>query len=169
MNSPSQNSRPRLSWLHLLALAGLFVLGVAVSFYLQPQRIPPLELTGLDGSKITLPADKPTWVNFWSITCPPCMKEMPVLNTLSREYQQQLAIVAIAIPYDAPALVKEYQEQQQLTLPIALDIDGKAMRTFTDNLVVPSHYLLDSRGKVLMTHLGELDEATMRGLIEKHL
>lgn len=147
----------------------LFVLGIGFAAYTKAQRVAPMELPTLDGSRVSLPGQGLTWVNFWSISCPPCLKEMPYLEKLHHEYKGKMQIVAVSVPYDPPNVIKDYQTREQLTLPMAMDLDGLALQEFTDKLVVPSHYLIDERGKILMTHLGEIDETAIRAAIEEHL
>lgn len=159
----------RFSTLNILACAGLFVLGIAFAVYLQQGRIQPVELPTLGGGKITLPGEGLSWVNFWSISCPPCLEEMPYLEALHRENQDGVQIVAVNVNYDPPSDVHAYISREQFTLPVALDLYGIAQHQFTDQLVVPSHYLVDAQGKILLTHLGELDEASIRKAIAEHL
>lgn len=158
-------TRFRLDWLMLVVL---FLAGMGVAAYVQSDRIRAVELLSLDGTPIKLPGEQLTWVNFWSIHCPPCLEELPYLDNLHREYRGRVQIVAVSVPYDPPNEVLEYREREQLSLPMALDLESQALRQFTDNLVVPSHYLLDKNGKILLSHLGELDEQAIRGAIEQH-
>lgn len=162
----------RFSPWNLLLWLLLFIGGIAAAVYvqsLQSKIIPPMQLTTLGGGTVQLPGKGLSWVNIWSINCPPCLTEMPYLETLHKDYQGKIQVVAVNVPYDPPNLVLDYQQQQGFTLPIALDIDGAAVRAFTDNLVVPSHFLVDPQGKVLLTHRGELDEQAIRDAIEQHL
>ena len=161
--------RGRFSTLNMLACAGLFVLGIAFAVFLQPGRIQPVELPTLGGGEITLPGEGLSWVNFWSINCPPCLKEMPYLEALHRENQDGVQIVAVNVSYDPPNEVHAYVSREQFTLPVALDLYSTAQHQFTDKLVVPSHYLVNAKGEILLTHLGELDEASIRKAIAEHL
>jgi len=170
VDDSAETAQPqRLSKWNILAFAGLFLLGVVFAIYTQQGRIKAVELPTLGGNKVTLPGEELSWVNFWSINCPPCLKEMPYLEALHHEYQGKVQIVAVNVPYDPPNEVNDYIKREKFTLPVALDLNSAALNQFTDKLVVPSHYLVDANGKVLMTHLGELDEVSIRKAIEKHL
>ena len=85
-----------------IAVAILVLLLLLLILLLHKERIAQFELPTLDGSNLSFPGNKPYWVNFWSATCLPCMKELPLLDTLSREYDGLVQIVAIAAPYDPP-------------------------------------------------------------------
>ncbi len=159
----------RFSRWNILAFIGLFVLGIATAVYMQQSRIQPVELPTLAGERVTLPGHGLSWVNFWSINCPPCLKEMPYLEALHHEYQGKVQILAVNVPYDPPNEVNNYINREKFTLPVALDLESAALRQFTDKLVVPSHYLIDAQGRILLTHLGEIDGDSIRQAIEKHL
>ena len=39
--------------------------------------------------KNKLDKDKPTFVNFWFMSCSPCIEEMPALNELKEKYKDR--------------------------------------------------------------------------------
>ncbi len=162
------NTRKRL-WgiLTLLILCG--ILASATLLLRQPARITGVDLPTITGTRINIPGKQPSWVNFWSASCPPCLREIPSLDKLYHDYQGKVQFVAISVPYDPPNIVKEMQERFNLSLPLALDLDGKVAAQFSDDLVVPSHYLVDEHGNVLLTLQGELSEAAIKDMISQHL
>ena len=48
------------------------------------QPLPDIDLTMFDGSSTTLQGfvDRPTVLNVWASTCPPCLREMPAFQTV---------------------------------------------------------------------------------------
>nr|CAA6823368.1 MAG: Thiol-disulfide isomerase or thioredoxin [uncultured Thiotrichaceae bacterium] len=154
---------------NVLASILLFAVGVGFAIYNKADKISPLELVTLNGNQVNLPGEGLSWVNLWSINCPPCLKEMPYLEAVHKQYEGEVQVVAVSVPYDPPNVIKEYQTREGFTLPMALDLEGIAVRAFTDTLVVPSHYLVDAKGNVLLSHLGEIDEKSIRTAIDKHL
>jgi len=54
-------------------------------------------------------------------------------------------------------------------MPLALDINGVAAQQFPNNDVVPTHYLLDEKGDILLSFQGTLSEARIRAALEQHL
>lgn len=154
---------------NIIASVVLFAAGIGFAAFNQTDSIAPLELKTLNGTRVKVPGEGLSWVNLWSISCPPCLKEMPYLEALHKQYDGKVQIVAVSVPYDPPNVIHEYQTREGFTLPMALDIDGVAMREFTDNLVVPSHYLVDNKGNILLSHRGEIDEASIKAAIDKHL
>lgn len=61
----------------------------------KPLSIKSLET--INGKTITLSDlhGKPTIVNFWHTACGPCIKEMPILNKIKKEYQDEVNFIAI--------------------------------------------------------------------------
>jgi thiol-disulfide isomerase/thioredoxin len=51
----------------------------------------------IDGEIITLDdlIGKPTIVNFWHTACGPCIKEMPILNQIKKEYGNKVNFIAV--------------------------------------------------------------------------
>lgn len=131
----------------------------------------PLDLPALSGERVQIPdvQGRLTWVNTWSSSCAICVKELPDLQALQQEYAERLQVVAIALPADPPNTLLDVQTQLQLSLPVALDLEGLAARQFAPDLVVPSHHLLDANGHVLYHSKGKLALAEMRTMLEKHI
>lgn len=132
--------------------------------------IVPLTLPTLSGERVSVPdaQGKLTWVNTWSSGCAICVKELPELQALQREYAEQVQVVAIALPADPPNTLLDVQTQLQLSLPLALDLEGQAARQFAPDLVVPRHHLLDAQGRILYQARGKLSLAQMRTMLEKY-
>lgn len=121
-------------------------------------RIAPLNLPSLTGGRIHIPdpQGRLSWVSSWSASCVPCLRELPALEAFHRRYGNQLSIVALAMPYDPPNIIKDVQTRLQLSVPVALDLEGSAARRLTPDLVVPSHHLIDSQGHILLNLRGAL-------------
>ncbi|QOW09861.1 TlpA family protein disulfide reductase [Kaistella flava (ex Peng et al. 2021)] len=49
---------------------------------------------------------KPTFVNFWFTTCPPCIEELPALNELKNKYQDKINFVSIT--FDSSEKVEKF-------------------------------------------------------------
>jgi thiol-disulfide isomerase/thioredoxin len=149
--------------------AGYIALGaitIGFVFFLifinQYQSISPHKLLTLEGKVLQIPSHekKLTWVNFWSISCPPCIQEMPLLEDMHQKYKlsNHVKIVTIAMNYDAPHLLKEVQSRLKLSIPIGLDLDGNVAKDFSKNMPIPSHYLVDKEGYILYSHIGSVNK-----------
>ena len=61
------------------------------------KKLPSFNLKTLLGEYFTSEKlkGKPTMINFWFTTCPPCIAEMPVLNKIAEKYKNEINFIAI--------------------------------------------------------------------------
>ncbi|ACU59697.1 peroxiredoxin family protein [Chitinophaga pinensis] len=85
---------------------------------------PGFALRDLNGKKWSLKnlKGKVVVLNFWFVTCPPCIQEMPELNELTKDYQSK-EVVFLAMTYNDKEEVTDFLEDH----------------TFDYNLLVDSH------------------------------
>lgn len=123
-----------------------------------------LRITLLDGREIRL-ADVnhgPLLINFWATSCAPCVRELPALAALHQELQPKgVEVLAIAMPYDPPARVLDFQQRFAIPYMIALDLKGNAVRAFAPT-AIPYSVLIAPGERVLWQKLGELDIPALR-------
>ncbi|HPE60503.1 MAG TPA: TlpA disulfide reductase family protein [Thiolinea sp.] len=153
-----------------LMLLLVFGLGLGYSIYSRPETIQAVELPTLGGDRVQIPDAGLTWVNIWSVSCPPCMEEMPYLDRLSEEYAGRARILGVSVNYDPPNVIDDIRARLKLSLPLALDMDGRLIPQLAPKgLVVPSHFLLDAKGEVLASWKGPVSEETIRHAIDQRL
>jgi peroxiredoxin len=149
----------------LLMTAGVAYLWLAPA---GPTRAPDITVTTLQGEKVRLSElrGSPVLVNFWATTCSGCIREIPHLIELYREFAEQgLKIIAIAMPYDPPNRVLAVSKSKQIPYPIALDIRGDAARAFGEVRLTPTSFLIAPDGRIIDRTVGELDIQKARTLI----
>jgi len=106
-------------------------------------------------------------VNFFASTCPPCVTEMPDLETVHQELGEQVTFLGLALqdrPEEALALVA----RTGITYRTAQDKDASVI-TALGGTSLPTTVLLDADGTVVARHAGKLDAATLRELIQDNL
>jgi thiol-disulfide isomerase/thioredoxin len=106
---------------------------------------------------------QPLLVNFWATWCPPCVEELPLLESF---YQQQKAkgwrLLGIAI--DQPSAVRNWLQRSPLSFPIALGgLQGSEMSKQLGNAAggLPFSVLFSARGEVLERKLGQLSASDL--------
>jgi thiol-disulfide isomerase/thioredoxin len=131
-----------------------------------PKRLPEIQLPGSDGRvhRLTDWKGKPLVVNFWATWCDPCLREIPLLKALRREYAaDNLEIVGIALDY--PADVRKYAAEHGIDYPVMIgNQDGlAAVSAFGMETVLPFSVFADREGHVVTLKVGELhkDEAEL--------
>ena len=148
--------------LPVVVAAILATMAIATLFFNQKKlsSVPELSLNIIDGRKIELQAlkGKPLLVTFWATTCSTCIKEIPHLIKLYNDLGNDVfEIIAIAMPYDPPNLVVSLSKRENLPYPVALDIQGEAVKAFGNVQVTPTSFLIDSQGNIVEEQAGEID------------
>jgi len=146
----------------VLALMTSFVLWLVT----KPLQAPSLQLTTIDGHLISLdkPFTKMLLLNFWATDCPGCVREMPHLISFYQRHQGDMDVIAIAMPYDSPTEVLTFSKNHALPFPVALDAEGRAVKSMKV-MVTPTSFLLDKNGHVLRQFIGEIDFVRLEKLI----
>lgn len=142
----------RICWLFVAALLG------ACS--------PAPSFTDAGGKRIKLTefAGKPLLVNYFAPWCAPCLREMPLLAALHREGK----IGVLAINYDpaSPAELRELARQHGIAVPLMIPEDDASL-PFPRPSALPTSYLLDGKGQLQETLVGELDAQKLAVLKER--
>ena len=155
----------------LLAVSLLAALIVWVLPGLQRPQAPAVEFDLLDGSRTSLSAlrGRPVLLVFWSTTCPPCLEEIPDLVRLHDSLSPRgLMLIAVAMPYDPPVVVRDFARDRHLPYAIAVDVPGRAAKAL-GVASIPSAILIDRDGRIAWQQYGRLDEVRVRRLIESML
>lgn len=135
-----------------------------------PEQAPAIAFPLIDGGRVELGElrGRPVIVHFWATTCRECRREIPDLRALYLDLNPQgLEFIAVAMPYDPPNRVLEVAEQAPLPYPVALDIDGNAVRVFGDVSLTPTTFLISPEGEIVFRKTGPLDFDKLRGDIRK--
>lgn len=164
--------KPRL--IGVAAVAALVAL-LSLVIYLQPigRQIGPVSIKTIDGKTVELFRKGPeqvTLVSFWASTCQPCIKEMPDLIRLYRNYsQEKFTLIGISMPYDPPNLTLAAVKHFNIPWPVALDIKGEWVKTFGDINATPTTLLLDPSGRIRWEASGPIDFKQLRQKLSKLL
>jgi len=120
-----------------------------------------------DGRIANAWAGKVVVLNFWATWCPPCLREMPMLDELQRGVDPgKLQVVGIAI--DAPDAVRRFLDENRVDYAVLLgDIEAVELSRRLGNRTggLPFTVVFDALGRRVYSHTGELDGATVRAHI----
>lgn len=161
-------------WLKKLGYAALafLVWGAVNSIPLLMQHtgsLPSLQLSTLDYSEsveLTQFKGQPIVLNLWATWCPPCRREMPVLEQAQAEYPD-IAFILINQGESAPQ-VSGFLEAEGLQLEhVLLDPFSSAMRE-VGSQGLPTTLFFDADGHLVDSHLGELTMPGLRSTLKRH-
>lgn len=96
--------------------------------------VPKFSLTDQNGINFTSDSfyGKVTIINFWASWCPPCKAEMPALQQIFKEFNnEQVVLVAINTTYqDSVTNALDFTAAYNLSFPILFDKDGTVSRQY---------------------------------------
>jgi thiol-disulfide isomerase/thioredoxin len=101
-------------------------------------------------------AGRAVLINFWATWCEPCRAEMPALQRVAdRHGSARLLVLAVNFK-EPPARAIRFARDSRLTLPVLLDLEGKAAARWGVR-IFPTTLLIDSRGRPRQRVRGELE------------
>jgi thiol-disulfide isomerase/thioredoxin len=114
-----------------------------------------LALASLRGSPLLL--------NFWATWCPPCVREMPLIDEFYRQ-QQARGWHVVGLAVDGPTPVREFLARRPVSFPIGLaGLDGTELARTLGNPEgsLPFTVVLGRDARVLERKLGALKPADL--------
>jgi thiol-disulfide isomerase/thioredoxin len=97
---------------------------------------------------------KVLFINFWASWCSPCKEEMPSIDKLFRHFSTHQDFIMLPVIYrDSPQDAANYLKESGFNLPIVIDKDGKAARSYGVR-GVPETYIIDKKGIIRKKVIG---------------
>ncbi len=125
----------------------------------------PLKMSALRGHVVL--------IDFWTYTCINCLRTLPYLKAWDDRYRAAgLTVVGVHTPEfgfeKKAANVSAAIDRSRLRYPVVQDNDYGTWNAWGNN-AWPAHYLIDAKGQVRYTHIGEGEypetEAAIRALL----
>ncbi len=134
---------------------------------------PDFELPTTDGETIRLSdlRGQAVLVNLWATWCPPCRAEMPAIETVYNEYNDEgFIVLAIDMTYqDEFSAVPSFVNEHGLTFPILLDETGAVAQAYQLRSL-PSSFFINREGIIHEVVIGgPMAEALLRTRVEEIL
>lgn len=171
-----------LFWAALVTTAVLvtgstsFAAGRGLDAITDPTAAQPLVLKNLDGDQYDLSQShgRVVLVNFWAVWCTPCRAEMPSMQQLNQQFDDQdFEIVAVDMGSSRKHIDAFLEEMTpSLEFEIVLDETGEAASTWGVR-GIPVSYIIDRQGKLVYKATGERDwtspeiQSTLQSLINQ--
>ena len=132
------------------------------------ENVPDVTLNLLDGRTLSSSdlRGRSVLINFWSVSCEICLREMPKLTRLQESLEERgLMVIGVAMPYDPPPAVIGIADRLAPGFAIALDVHGEVSRAFGDVEVTPTTFVIAPDGKIKYAERGPLDETRIRATL----
>jgi peroxiredoxin len=125
----------------------------------EDRRLPDFELPMRDGGTFRA-ADargKVLVMNFWTVTCAPCMEEMPSLLRLAEilEDRDDIELVTISVDQDWATVAQAVPEGSPMT--VLLDADRSVVADRFGTRLFPETWVVDPNGVIRMRFDGRAD------------
>jgi peroxiredoxin len=132
-------------------------------------NVPEFSINTLDGRilKISELRGKTVFLNFFTLSCPMCMKELPLFEKeIWQKYKANQNIVILIVGREESIeKLKAFYEKNQFTFPMAFDAEREVYSLFASKYV-PRNIIIDKEGKLVMTEVG-FNEAKANELFQK--
>ena len=131
---------------------------------------PDFELFNLDEQPVKLSdfLGKKVILNFWATWCPPCRVEMPHMEKISKQYENDVVVLSVNLTHTEKSQsgVAEFVEKFGLTFPVVLDTKGDVANTY-QIVAYPTTYIIDSQGIIQEIFQGAINDETMEKELSK--
>ncbi len=136
--------------------------------------VPDFLITTINGVKYQLSAlkGKTLVLNFFTLSCPMCMKELPLLEKeIWLRFKDREDVVILAIGREEPVdKLIVYKEKKKLSIPMASDPNRAVFSLFAIQNV-PRNIVINKEGKLVLSEVGFTEEkaADLFQLIENEI
>ena len=137
-------------------LPGLKTGGEAPDFSLQTLDGERVKLSDFEGKKVIL--------NFWATWCKPCREEMPDLQSIYKESDDDVVILAINM--DAHNDVEGFIDSYSVTFPVLLDENDQVSDMY-QIISLPTTYFIDEDGTIVQKHFGQITYEQLEEILQK--
>ena len=107
---------------------------------------PNFKMTDLNGNEISSETTKGKVVvlNFWFVSCKPCIAEIPELNEVYKTYKNNTEVVFASITFDEKEKVVAFLEKHPLQYPVVSD--AKEICTLFNTTSYPTNIVIGKNG-----------------------
>ncbi len=114
-----------------------------------------MPLISLDGSRTSLEEfeGKTIFLNFWATWCPPCIAEMPNIQKLYEQLENEEGIVFVMLSLDEDReKARSYMERKEFSMPVYF-LTGRQPGVYNSS-VVPTTYIISPEGDIVVEKRG---------------
>ena len=104
-------------------------------------------------------------VNFWFPSCPPCIAEMPELNTFYLEHKDTVEVIAIQlVGLDSIEDGQQFVTDKNIAFAVGADRDGKITTDYKVS-VFPSTFFISSDSTIKKTWQGQITTEELESFV----
>ena len=142
------------------------------AYVLTEGAAPTASWTTTSGESMTLASlhGKVVLVDFWATWCKPCIKSMPELEAIYKDYQKLgLQVVGVSVDQgdDREKKVKKFLEKKPVGYPIVIDTEEASSWEAFHVVALPTLYLIDRDGQIVERWTGVVDMQKVRESVDR--
>jgi thiol-disulfide isomerase/thioredoxin len=144
------------------------IAGLTTLMEQQTASLPQASLATLDGKPVQLSElapGTPMVVNLWATWCPPCIREMPVLEQAQKE-NPGVAFVFVN-QGEQPETIRRFIQEQGFNLNNLMTDFSASLGRNTGSHGLPTTLFYNAEGRQVNAHMGELSNATLAHRLEQ--
>ena len=101
-------------------------------------------------------------LDFWSVTCPPCIRQSKVLDDVLRRYAPQgVSVVGVATNGETIEEIRQFAQAHHVDYTLVADDEQATMSRQYNVSVLPTLYIIDPHGKIAAAHQGFWDKKSL--------
>lgn len=101
---------------------------------------------------------KVIFMNIWATWCPPCIAEMPGINELYKDIDKdKIAFIMLSVDQNFQEAI-DFNNKKDYTFEVYKSVGG--MPPMYHSQSIPTTFVIDARGKLVLTHTGMGDYNT---------
>lgn len=157
----------------IATLCVLIPLNFAAFLYSDEVRLPKIPVYDSTGEQVSLQTfeGKPLVINYWASWCPPCRKEMPVLEAAQMQHSS-VSFVFVNQGEEA-TVAQRFLKSQGVNIENVFYDPASRLSRASGAAGLPTTLFFDATGKLVASHMGELTPASLTHylqiLTEKHI
>lgn len=130
-------------------------------------QAPGFRLESLDGETVSLESFRgsPVILTFWATWCQPCLKEIPIFNSI--EAGSKAKVVSVSLDDEGLSVVQPFVQQHGLNYPVLLGNQEVFMRF--GGIGIPYTLLLSGSGTITKIYSGTVERETLEADLESAL
>lgn len=162
----------RNKWVQIIILGVVLIIGTVTviasteggDIPVQGDAAPNFTLYSLDGHEVQLADYRGKYVvlNFWGSFCPPCVQEMPLLQSKYEEYKDQDVVVLAVNLDESTVAIRDFIRNMGLSFPILLD--KNIIRKQYGVYNYPTTFFLDQQGVIRDIYVGEMTQGSLNNI-----
>jgi thiol-disulfide isomerase/thioredoxin len=160
-------------WLILviLIIAVGAIVGIALSCDSSSPPDGTLSIVTWNETSLSAFEGTPVVLNFWSISCPWCVKQLPYLENVAQQNEEELKVIAINMR-DSASQIRTFFGDYRPTMIIALDTNREAFADYclaynNTRGAIPFTLFFDSEGLVQYVKIGAFaSETELRDILD---